>query len=38
VTLNGQPVGHEERRTNRGLEVTAAAPAGGEQTLVVTAR
>jgi hypothetical protein len=38
VTLNGRTVGHGERRTNRGLEVTVAARAGRVQRLVVTAR
>jgi hypothetical protein len=38
VTLNGRPVRHRERRTNRGLEVTVAARVGSTQRLVVTAR
>jgi hypothetical protein len=38
VTLNGRSVRHEERRTNRGLEVNVAAPAGSAQALVVTTR
>jgi len=38
VLLDGRRVGHRKRLTNRGVEVTARAPASGRHTLVVKAR
>jgi hypothetical protein len=38
ATLDGQQVNTDERETNRGVEVTAAASPGGKHTLVVTMR